>query len=156
MMINIYHSAALLLFSSLWTGDRKGQIRPEYWGGGGFPMYVSLCAAFTFSVKTTHSPHQKMFHPVLPHVRHLQTPTVTDTSLSQGSLVNWIRSSRSRPCLTLPLLRPLHKQKSDLLNHDKPQSVAQSNSSEFLFYFLRVVVYAGSKTVFCVVCKASD
>lgn len=85
------------------------------------------------------------------------TPDIfTDTSLSQGSLVSRIRSSWFWPSLTLPLWRPLWKQNSELLNHDKPQRVAQSNSSEFLFYFLRVVVYAGSKTVFCVVCKASD
>lgn len=50
------------------------------------------------------------------------------------------------------------RQEQEMIKPNLHFTVAHSNTSDLFifFYFLRVVVYAGSKTIFCVVCKASD
>lgn len=110
--------------------------------------------------------HQKMFHPSI-HATNIFTLPTSDiwfnSNFSQGFFINWNRQfwffhhSFVYSRFFFPTVAPTLEKNREMTKHDIQVTVAPSNTSEFFFfYFLRVVVYAGSKTIFCVVCKVSD
>lgn len=133
-------------------------------------FYISRCVLFTSSVQTFHlqlsSEDVPSIHPSI-HATNIFTLPTSDiwfnSNFSQGFFINWNRQfwffhhSFVYSRFFFPTVAPTLEKNREMTKHDIQVTVAPSNTSEFFFfYFLRVVVYASSKTIFCVVCKVSD